>query len=346
MAYGDSSLSAQRGNEIEVEVPRMNGAHGSNLYYSLVHYSARVSLSSMSNAQSKSLGGQFTFPGTSLTVNRVGYGAMQLAGPHVFGPPKDPNAAVAVLKEAIASGVDHIDTSDFYGPHVTNQIIRRALHPYPKNLVVVTKVGAKRGADASWNRAESPEELRSAVDDNLRNLGLESLDIVNMRVGLLALGDAPVKGHVEVLLKLKKEGKIRHIGLSNVTAKQFAEARAVTEIVCVQNEYNLAHRGDDAFIDQLAKDGVAYVPFFPLGGFTPLQSSALSAVAKSLESTPMQVALAWLLQRAPNVLLIPGTSSVGHLRENLKSATLQLSPKMLGTLNSIAASAPPQAAGH
>jgi len=300
----------------------------------------------MSNAQSKSLGGQFTFPGTNLTVNRMGYGAMQLAGPHVFGPPKDPDAAVAVLKEAIASGVDHIDTSDFYGPHVTNQVIKRALHPYPKNLVIVTKVGAKRGADASWNRAESPEELRSAVDDNLRNLGLESLDIVNMRVGLLALGDAPVKGHVEVLLELKKEGKIKHIGLSNVTAKQFAEARAVTEIVCVQNQYNLAHRGDDAFIDQLAKDGVAYVPFFPLGGFTPLQSSALSEVAKSLESTPMQVALAWLLQRAPNVLLIPGTSSVGHLRENLKSATLQLSPKMLGTLNSIAASVPPQAAGH
>jgi pyridoxine 4-dehydrogenase len=300
----------------------------------------------MSNAQSKSLGGLFTFPGTSLTVNRMGYGAMQLAGPRVFGPPKDPDAAVAVLKEAIASGVDHIDTSDFYGPHVTNQIIKRALHPYPKNLVIVTKVGAKRGPDASWNRAESPDELRSAVNDNLRNLGLESLDIVNMRVGLLALGDAPVKGHVEVLLELKKQGKIRHIGLSNVTPKQFAEARAVTEIVCVQNQYNLAHRGDDAFIDQLAKEGVAYVPFFPLGGFTPLQSSALSEVAKSLGSTPMQVALAWLLQRAPNVLLIPGTSSVGHLRENLKSATLKLSPKMLETLDSIAASLPADTAKH
>jgi pyridoxine 4-dehydrogenase len=300
----------------------------------------------MSNAQPTSLGGPFTFPGTSLTVNRMGYGAMQLAGPHVFGPPKDPDAAVAVLKEAIAAGVNHIDTSDFYGPHVTNQIIKRALHPYPKNLVIVTKVGAKRGADASWNRAESPEELRSAVDDNLRNLGVESLDIVNMRIGLLALGDAPVKGHVEVLLELKKEGKLKHIGLSNVTPKQFAEARAVTEIVCVQNEYNLAHRGDDAFIDQLAKDGVAYVPFFPLGGFTPLQSSTLSEVAKSLESTPMQVALAWLLQRAPNVLLIPGTSSVSHLRENLKSATLQLSSKMVETLNSIAASAPAQPTRH
>jgi len=285
---------------------------------------------------SQSMGGSFAFPGTNLTVNRMGYGAMQLAGPRVFGPPKDPDAAVAVLKEAIASGVDHIDTSDFYGPHVTNQIIKRALHPYPKNLVIVTKVGAKRGADASWNRAESPEELRSAVDDNLRNLGLESLDIVNMRIGLLALGDAPVKGHVEVLALLKKQGKIKHIGLSNVTAKQLAEARAVTEIVCVQNQYNLAHRGDDAFIDQLAKEGVAYVPFFPLGGFAPLQSTTLSDVAKSLEATPMQVALAWLLQRAPNILLIPGTSSVGHLRENLAAAKLQLSPKMIARLDSIA----------
>ena len=300
----------------------------------------------MSNAHSQPLGGRFTFPGTNLTVNRMGYGAMQLAGPHVFGPPKDPDAAVAVLKEAIASGVDHIDTSDFYGPHVTNQIIKRALHPYPKNLVIVTKVGAKRGADASWNRAESPEELRSAIDDNLRNLGVDSLDIVNMRVGLLALGDAPVKGHVEVLLELKKEGKIKHLGLSNVTAKQYAEARAVTEIVCVQNQYNIADRGDDAFIDQLAKDGVAYVPFFPLGGFTPLQSSTLSDVAKSLESTPMQVALAWLLQRAPNVLLIPGTSSLGHLRENLQAANLKLSPSAVQTLNSIAASAKSSSATH
>ena len=300
----------------------------------------------MSNAQSTKLGGTFTFPGTNLTVNRMGYGAMQLAGPHVFGPPKDPEGAVAVLKEAIAAGVDHIDTSDFYGPHVTNQTIKRALHPYPKNLVIVTKVGAKRGADASWNRAESPEELRSAVEDNLRNLGLESLDIVNMRIGLLALGDAPVKGHIEVLHELKKQGKIKHIGLSNVTAKQFAEARAVTEIVCVQNQYNVAHRGDDAFIDQLAKDGVAYVPFFPLGGFTPLQSSTLSEVAKSLESTPMQVALAWLLHRSPNILLIPGTSSVGHLRENLKAAELKLSPKVIETLNSIEASQPPAPATH
>jgi len=282
----------------------------------------------------QAMGGPFTFPGTKLTVKRMGYGAMQLAGPRVFGPPKDPDAAVAVLKEAVASGVDHIDTSDFYGPHVTNQLIARALHPYPKNLVIVTKVGAKRGADASWNRADSPAELRSAVDDNLRNLGLESLDIVNMRVHL---GDAPVKAHVEVLRDLKKQGKIKHVGMSNVTAKQYAEARAVTEIVCVQNEYNLARRGDDAFIDQLAKDGVAYVPFFPLGGFSPLQSSTLSEVAAAAEATPLQVALAWLLQRAPNILLIPGTSSVAHLRENLAAATLQLTPKMVEKLDSIAA---------
>ena len=300
----------------------------------------------MSNARSTALGGSFSFPGTNLTVNRMGYGAMQLAGPQVFGPPKDPDAAVAVLKEAIASGVDHIDTSDFYGPHVTNQIIKRALHPYPENLVIVTKVGAKRGADASWNRAESPEELRSAVDDNLRNLGLASLDIVNMRIGLLALGDAPVKAHVEVLLELKTQRKIKHIGLSNVTAKQYAEARAVTEIVCVQNQYNLAHRGDDAFIDQLAKEGVAYVPFFPLGGFSPLQSSTLSAVAAEAAATPMQVALAWLLHRSPNILLIPGTSSVGHLRENLAAAKLKLTTRMLETLDSIASESKGSPAAH
>jgi aryl-alcohol dehydrogenase-like predicted oxidoreductase len=283
------------------------------------------------------MGGTFTFPGTNLTVNRMGYGAMPLAGPRVFGPPKDPDAAVAVLNEAVASGVNHIDTSDFYGPHVTNQIIKRALHPYPKNLVIVTKVGAKRGADASWNRAESPAELRSAVEDNLRNLGLESLDVVNIRVGHLGLADAPVRGHVEVLRELKRAGKIKHVGLSNVTARQFAEARAVTEIVCVQNEYNLGQRGDDAFIDQLAKEGVAYVPFFPLGGFTPLRSWTLSEVATATESTPIQVALAWLLQRSPNILLIPGTSSLGHLRENLAAARLKLSPKMIEKLDAIAA---------
>jgi aryl-alcohol dehydrogenase-like predicted oxidoreductase len=290
----------------------------------------------MSLPHANALGGTFTFPGTNFTVNRMGYGAMQLAGPRVFGPPKDPETAARVLKEALASGVDHIDTSDFYGPHVTNQIIKRALHPYAKNLVIVTKVGAKRGPDASWNRAESPEELRSAIDDNLRNLGLESLHIVNMRIGLMGLGDAPVKAHVEVLTELKKQGKIQHIGLSNVTAKQYAEARAVTEIVCVQNEYNVANRGDDAFIDQLAKEGVAYVPFFPLGGFSPLQSNTLSEVAKAAEATPMQVALAWLLHRAPNMLLIPGTSSLAHLRENLAAAKLSLTPNMMQTLDVIA----------
>ena len=281
------------------------------------------------------LGGRFTFPGTNLSVNRMGYGAMQLAGPHVFGPPRDPDAAVAVLKAAATAGVDHIDTSDFYGPHVTNQLIQRALHPYPKNLVIITKVGARRGGDASWLPAQSPAELRSAVDDNLRNLGVDSLDVVNLRVGLMTVVDESIEERVRVLVDLKRRGRIKHIGLSNVTAKQFAEARALTEIVCVQNQYNLAHRADDAFIDQLAKDGVAYVPFFPLGGFTPLQSSALSEVARSLESTPLQVALAWLLQRAPNILLIPGTSSLAHLRENLKAAELTLPRAAVEKLNTI-----------
>jgi len=281
------------------------------------------------------LGGRFTFPGTNLSVNRIGYGAMQLAGPHVFGPPRDPDGAVAVLKAAATAGVDHIDTSDFYGPHVTNQLIKRALHPYPKNLVIVTKVGARRGGDASWLPAQSPDELRSAVDDNLRNLGVDSLDVVNLRVGLMTFVDESIEERVRVLVDLKRRGLIKYIGLSNVTAKQFAEARAFAEIVCVQNQYNLAHRADDAFIDQLAKDGVAYVPFFPLGGFTPLQSSALSEVARSLESTPMQVALAWLLQRAPNILLIPGTSSLAHLHENLKAAELTLPRAAVEKLNTI-----------
>jgi len=281
------------------------------------------------------LGGRFTFPGTNLSVNRMGYGAMQLAGPHVFGPPRDPDGAVAVLEEARAAGVDHIDTSDFYGPHITNQIIRRALHPYPKNLVIVTKVGARRGDDASWQPAQSPDELRSAVQDNLRNLGVDALDIVNLRVGLMSHVDESLDDRLLALVDLKKQGRIKHIGLSNVTAKQFAEARALTEIVCVQNQYNLAHREDDAFVDQLAKEGVAYVPFFPLGGFSPLQSSTLSEVATSLEATPMQVALAWLLQRAPNILLIPGTSSVTHLRENLKAAQLKLPPAAVEKLNTI-----------
>jgi aryl-alcohol dehydrogenase-like predicted oxidoreductase len=281
------------------------------------------------------LGGRFTFPGTNLSVNRMGYGAMQLAGPHVFGPPRDPEGAVAVLKEVVATGVDHIDTSDYYGPHVTNHTIKRALHPYPKGLVIVTKVGARRGDDASWLPAHSPDELRSAVDDNLRNLGLDALDVVNLRNGLMTLGDESIGERVKVLADLKKRGLVKHVGLSNVTAKQLAEARAITEIVCVQNHYNLAHREDDAFIDQLAKDGIAYVPFFPLGGFSPLQSSTLSDVAKSLESTPLQVALAWLLHRAPNILLIPGTSSLAHLRENLKAAELSIPRAALERLNGI-----------
>jgi pyridoxine 4-dehydrogenase len=278
---------------------------------------------------------RFTFPGTNVSVNRMGYGAMQLAGPHVFGPPRDPAGAVAVLTAALAAGVDHIDTSDFYGPHVTNQLIKRALHPYPTNLVIVTKVGARRGDDASWLPAQSPDELRSAVDDNLRNLGVDALDVVNLRVGVAALSDESIAERVRVLVELKRRGLIEHIGLSNVTPKQYAEARAITEIVCVQNYYNLAHRSDDAFIDQLANDGVAYVPFFPLGGFTPLQSSTLSEVATSLEATPLQVALAWLLQRAPNILLIPGTSSLAHLRENLKAADLALPRAAVEKLNTI-----------
>jgi len=281
------------------------------------------------------MGGRFRFLGTNLSVNRVGYGAMQLAGPHVFGPPRDSDGAIAVLQHAVAAGVDHIDTSDFYGPHITNQLIKRALHPYPKNLVIVTKVGARRGDDASWLPAQSPDELRSAVGDNLRNLGVDALDVVNLRIGLTTLVDESIEERVVVLADLKRQGLIKHIGLSNVTPKQLAEARAVTAIACVQNQYNLAHRADDALIDQLATDGVAYVPFFPLGGFTPLQSSTLSEVARSLEATPMQVALAWLLQRAPNILLIPGTSSLAHLRENLKAAELSLPAAAVEKLNTI-----------
>src|SRR4029077_2952800 len=285
------------------------------------------------------LGGSFTFPGTSLTVHRMGYGAMQLAGPGGWGPPRDPDAAVAVLREAVAAGVNHIDTSDFYGPHVTNQIIRRALHPYPKELVIVTKVGARRGADKSWIHDASPKNLTDSVHDNLRNLGIESLDVVNFR----AWGDnghGPGEGSITepaaVLAKLKKQGLIRHIGMSNVTPTQLAEALSLTEIVCVQNLYNLAHRDDDLFIDDLARQGIAYVPFFPLGGFNPLQSAELDAAAASLGTTPMQVALAWLLQRSPNVLLIPGTSSVQHLRENLATAELTLPTDALAKLNAMA----------
>ena len=277
------------------------------------------------------------FPLGRRTVKRLGYGAMQLAGPGVFGPPKDPAAALAVLREAVASGVDHIDTSDFYGPHVTNKLIREALHPYPDDLVIVTKVGAVRGEDASWNPAIRPAELTQAVHDNLRNLGLDALDVVNFRT--MGDGHGPSEGSIEesftALAELQRQGLIRHLGLSNVTSAQLAQARGIAEVVCVQNQYNLAHREDDALIDELASAGIAYVPFFPLGGFTPLQSTTLSDVASRLEATPMQVALAWLLHRAPNILLIPGTSSVEHLRENLKAAELTLSEEVLGELDSM-----------
>ena len=280
--------------------------------------------------------GAFTLGGR--TVKRLGYGAMQLAGPGVFGPPRDHDAALAVLREAVASGVDHIDTSDFYGPHVTNQLIREALHPYRDDLVIVTKIGARRGEDASWIPAFSREELTQAVHDNLRNLSLEVLDVVNLR----AMFDPhqPAEGSLEapltVLAELQRQGLVHHIGLSNVTRAQVAEGRRICEIVCVQNYYNLAHRADDALIDQLARDCIAYVPFFPLGGFNPLQSSTLSAVAARLDATPMQVALAWLLRRAPNILLIPGTSSLAHLRENLAAPEVYLPDDALKALDSVA----------
>ncbi|HEY0161460.1 MAG TPA: aldo/keto reductase family oxidoreductase [Edaphobacter sp.] len=283
------------------------------------------------------LGGSFTLPGTTITLNRMGYGAMQLAGPNVFGPPKDRAAAVEVLQEAISSGVNHIDTSDFYGPHVTNQIIREALHPYRDGLTVVTKVGAVRGDDASWLPAQSPAEIRQSVHDNLRNLGLDALDVVNFRI----MGDIhkPSEGSIAeqftALAELRQQGLIRHLGLSNATAAQVEEASAIAPVVCVQNQYNLVQREDDALVDHLAAKGIAYVPFFPLGGFTPLQSSTLEEVAAQVEATPMQVALAWLLHRSPNILLIPGTSSVGHLRENLAAASLTLSSETLDTLNAI-----------
>ncbi len=282
------------------------------------------------------LGGSFTFPGTAMSVRRMGYGAMQLAGPQVWGPPRDVDGAISVLREAIGAGVNHIDTSDFYGPHVTNQIIKQALHPYPEGLVIVTKVGARRPADKSWVHALSAKELTDAVHDNLRNLEVEALDIVNLRVGGVT---GPTEGSIEepmtVLAELKERGLIRQLGLSNVSADQLAQGQAISEIVCVQNLYNVAHRQDDGFIDELARQGIAYVPFFPLGGFSPLQSAELDAAAASIGATPMQVALAWLLERSPNILLIPGTSSVGHLRENLQAATLRISPEMLGNLDAI-----------
>jgi pyridoxine 4-dehydrogenase len=283
------------------------------------------------------LGGSLTLPNASLSVNRMGYGAMQLAGPQVWGPPRDVNAAVSVLREAVDAGVNHIDTSDYYGPHVTNQIIKRALHPYPDALMIVTKVGARRGADKSWLDALLRQELIDAVHDNLRNLGLDKLDVVNLRVGDV---DKPSERSIEeplaVLAELKRQGLIRHLGLSNVTPRQLADAQKISEIVCVQNLYNIAHRDDDGFIDELARQGIAYVPFFPLGGFSPLQSQALDAAAVAVQATPMQVALAWLLQRAPNILLIPGTSSVKHLHENIEAAALQLPPETIADLDVIA----------
>jgi pyridoxine 4-dehydrogenase len=282
------------------------------------------------------LAGSFSFPGTSITINRIGYGAMQLAGPEVWGPPRDVDAAIAVLREVVDSGVNHIDTSDYYGPHITNQLIKRALHPYPKDLVIVTKVGARRGEDKSWISALSRQELIDGIHDNLRNLGLDALDVVNLRVGGFT---EPSEGSIEEplngLAELKRQGLIRQIGLSNITPGQLAEAQTLTEIVCVQNFYNVANRKDDGFIIDLASQGVAYVPFFPLGGFSPLQSSALNAAAASLHATPMQIALAWLLQRSPNILLIPGTSSLKHLRENLQAATLQIPSEVLSDLDSI-----------
>lgn len=268
------------------------------------------------------------------SVNRMGYGAMQLAGPHVFGPPKDSKAAIAVLREALASGVNHIDTADFYGPHVTNQLIREALHPYAENLVIVTKVGALRGADGSWNPAQSPVELTQAVHDNLRNLGVDVLDVVNLR----AMGNqqSPVEGSIEeaftTLAELQRQGLIRHLGVSNVTPSQVKQAQGIADIVCVQNHYNLTHREDETLIAELDQQGIAYVPFFPLGGFTPLQSQVLSNVATRMDVSPLCLALAWLLQRAPNILLIPGTSSVAHLRENLTASELVIAPQMLAEL--------------
>ncbi|CAD6536853.1 Pyridoxine 4-dehydrogenase [Paraburkholderia kirstenboschensis] len=278
-----------------------------------------------------------TFSLGARQVRRMGYGAMQLAGPGVFGPPKDRDAAIAVLREAVACGVNHIDTSDFYGPHITNKLIREALHPYADDLVIVTKLGAVRSSDGGWLPAQEPEDLERGVHDNLRNLGLDTLEVVNMRM----MGDvhAPSEGSVEkqitALAELQQRGLIRHIGLSNATPTQIAEAQRIAKIVCVQNHYNLVHRADDALIDELAAKGIAYVPFFPLGGFTPIQSSALTDIAGTIGATPMQVALAWLLQRAPNILLIPGTSSVGHLRENLQAAQIKLSDEILAKLDAI-----------
>jgi pyridoxine 4-dehydrogenase len=293
------------------------------------------------------LGGHFTFPDTQLTVNRLGYGAMKLAGPQVWGPPADENAAIAILREAVASGVNHIDTSDYYGPHVVNQLIKRALHPYPAGLVIVTKLGAARKPDKSWVQALSKQALIDGVQDNLRNLGLAQLEIVNLRVGAqLGPSDGSIEAPLRVLAELQREGLIRHIGLSNITPKQFAEGQKIAKIVCVQNLYNIANRSDDAFISDLAKQGIAYVPYFPLGGFTPLQVTELDDIAVSVKATPMQVALAWLLHRSPNILLIPGTSSLAHVRENLQAAELRLSQETITELDAIAAKAKVAAPTH
>jgi aryl-alcohol dehydrogenase-like predicted oxidoreductase len=290
------------------------------------------------------MGGSFSFPGTKLKVHRIGYGAMQLAGrdgeKRVWGPPKDRPGAIAVLREAVEAGINHIDTSDFYGPHVTNQIIKEALHPYRDELVIVTKVGARRGSDGSWPHARSRQEVIDAVHDNLRNLGMDALHVVNLRLGgLTDPSDEAVEEPLTALAELKEQGLIQHVGLSTVSPKQLAEAQKITEIVCIQNFYNVAVRRDDAFVDALAAQRIAYVPYFPLGGFSPLQAGELEEVAAVLDATPMQVALAWLLQRSPNILLIPGTSSVGHLRENLAAAELKLPEDALAKLDGIAAAA-------
>jgi pyridoxine 4-dehydrogenase len=292
------------------------------------------------------LGGSLTFANSSLTVNRMGYGAMQLAGPQVWGPPRDRDEAVRILRESIDAGVNHIDTSDFYGPHVTNQIIKEALHPYPDDLVIVTKVGARREADKSWVHALSRQELTDAVHDNLRNLGVDTLDVVNLRVGgVTKPSEGSIEAPLTVIAELRQQGLIGHLGLSNVTPRQLAEARKIADIVCIQNMYNVAQRDDDRFIDDLRSQGIAYVPFFPLGGFTPLQSAALDAAAASLNATSMQVALAWLLQRSPNILLIPGTSSVTHLRQNLAAAALKLPADTIAALEAIAGSGTPALSG-
>jgi pyridoxine 4-dehydrogenase len=278
-----------------------------------------------------------TFPLAGRPVRRIGYGAMQLAGPGVFGPPKDHSAAIAVLREAVAAGIDHIDTSDFYGPHVTNLLIREALHPYPDNLTIVTKVGARRDDAGAWLPALEPQELRQQVHDNLRNLRVDALDVVNVRIfgNLHTPAEGSIEPQVTALAELQREGLVRHIGLSNVTSTQVTQARSIAEIVCVQNLYNVVQREDDALVDELANKGIAYVPFFPLGGFTPIQSSVLSRVAQTVDATPRQVALAWLLHRSPNILLIPGTSSVAHLRENIAAAKLELPDAALAELDAI-----------